>query len=495
VTEPRLGAELSRRFGRIVWTSLTAYIVVMLVAFVALGEFVLARSSEQTADVIESLLGLYADPEGVATTVAPDMLADQLVGMGDRVAITRTTGRGTGDPMVYYLSPTMPAKRLASLTAASSPEDVQQMILDAIANRARWRYHILHRPAGEFDIYILTSRVSAMATLGGLAVVGIILLPITAVLTRRSASRGVARALLPLERMASETRAVHPDDLSRRVTSPTGQNEVTELADVINRMLERVERAQIALASFTADASHELRTPLTYLRAQAQWCLTQDRTPDEMRDAFANMQREVDRTTKMVDDLLTIARGENQQLVLERQPFDLGAVVEEVEEIARAMATGRDLDVTATVNAPVRALGDRDRTRQILLNLAANAVRYTPKGSVHLLARSNDGSVSVEVRDTGPGISADSIDRIFDRFYRGDPSRSRALGGSGLGLTIARVLAELQNGRIDVESTPGEGSKFTLWLPAAVEDRGLPAKPGTEGGQVARVDSGPAAQR
>jgi two-component system, OmpR family, sensor histidine kinase BaeS len=133
------------------------------------------------------------------------------------------------------------------------------------------------------------------------------------------------------------------------------------------------------------------------------------------------------------------------------------------------MAQGKDLPVRAVLagDGPVWALGDADRTRHVLLNLTSNAVRYTPKGGVTLTLRRNGAEVGVSVRDTGPGIAPEHLERIFDRFYRIDQSRSRDLGGTGLGLAIARLLAELQHGRITVDSTLGTGSTFTVWLPAA----------------------------
>jgi len=232
-------------------------------------------------------------------------------------------------------------------------------------------------------------------------------------------------------------------------------------------MLERVDRAHRALQSFTADASHELRTPLTHLRAQVQWASDEGRSEGEIREALGAMERGLDRTTKLVEELLLIARGENRQLALAHAPFDLNAVVEEVREITEAMAMDKKLSVEVTPADHVEALGDADRTRHILLNLASNAVRYTPSGSVTFAILRNGSEVGVSVRDTGPGIAPEHVERIFDRFFRIDQSRSRDLGGTGLGLAIARLLAELQGGRIDVGSTPGRGSAFTLWLPSA----------------------------
>jgi signal transduction histidine kinase len=233
-------------------------------------------------------------------------------------------------------------------------------------------------------------------------------------------------------------------------------------------MLARLETAFEHERRFVADASHELRTPLTHLRAQIQWASADDRSETEVRDALGVMERELERTTKLVEELLLIARGENRQLALARVPFDLAPVVNEVREIAEAMAQGKELAVVVPSDAgPSWAVGDADRTRHILLNLTSNAVRYTPDGSVTLALHRNGDAVGVSVRDTGPGIAPQHVERIFDRFFRIDQSRSRELGGTGLGLAIARVLAELQDGHITVDSTPGAGSTFTLWLPAA----------------------------
>src|SRR5207253_10282724 len=137
-----------------------------------------------------------------------------------------------------------------------------------------------------------------------------------------------------------------------------------------------------ALEAFTADASHELRTPLTHLRAQVQWAAAEGRTEAETRDALGAMERVLDQAAKLVEELLLIARGENRQLALAHAPFELTAVVDEVREITEAMAVGRQLAVAATPSPPRWALGDADRTRHILLNLASNAVRYTPNARI-----------------------------------------------------------------------------------------------------------------
>ena len=467
MSELRLGTVLTRRFTRIAWTALAAYALLVVTVFAVTGEMALRRSLEHSADLTQSLLGAYRDSTSEPGGVMPSALADRLVAMGGQVVITRTTTGAGGKQEVYFVSADMPARRLEGLPASASPEDVRQALLAAIAQRARWRYRVLHRAAGAFDIYVVASRESYVVALGALTAAAALLLPVVGLAVARGARQAVAGALRPLERVAAETRAIGPAELETRLTSPTGQAEVTELADSVNRMLERVDRAHRALQAFTADASHELRTPLTHLRAQVQWAAAEGRSEAETRDALAAMERVLDQTAKLVEELLLIARGENRQLALALEPFDLTAVMDEVREITEAMAVDRDLVVRATPSPPRWALGDANRTRHVLLNLGSNAVRYTASGAITFAVETHRAEVGVSVRDTGPGIAPEHVERIFDRFFRVDQSRSRDLGGSGLGLAIARLLAELQGGHITVDSTPGAGSTFTVWLPGA----------------------------
>lgn len=464
MTEARLGKVLTRRFDRLLWVTLTGYAAVVVLIFALVSEVVLRRSLEQSADGIESLLGLYADPGGAPTTVAPTMLADQLVGMDSPFLITRLVPTGGREPSVYFLSPTMPAKRIET-SLGRTPGEVRQTLLKTFAERGRWRFHVLHRRVDEFDIYVAGNRRPYLWALLGLSVGALSLLPIAAALARRGSIRVVRRALTPLRDIVRETRGIGPNDLSLRVDSATGVAEVTELADAINRMIDRVERSHHALDAFTADASHELRTPLTHLRAQVQWALAEHRNSEEIREALTATGNEVDKMGRIVEGLLLIARGENQQLAMERKAFDVVEVVREVKEITVAMAAGRNLTVCAEPNGPVQVLGDPTRVRQILLNLASNAIRYTSEGSVTFTLARADAMAGVAVVDTGCGIAPEHLDRIFDRFHRVEDSRSKAHGGTGLGLTIAQLLARLQDGRIEVESEVGRGSEFTLWLP------------------------------
>jgi signal transduction histidine kinase len=470
MTEPRLADALFRRFSKVMGRTLIGYVVVVTIVFGVVGELGLQRSMTHSADLIESLLALYADPEETDATVATAMIVDQLLGMGDPYIITKVANTTDGRRSTYLLSPTMPAKLLEGLPPNATVEEIRAFLLDAITQRQRWRYRVLHRPAGAYDIFVASSRLPYLIALLVVTLAGLLLLPVAWWVSRRSARVAVAQTLLPLERASRETVAIGPADLGRGLESPTGQAEVTVLVDGVNRMLDRVERAHRSLEAFTADASHELRTPLTHLKAQAQWALDESRSIEDVREAVAAIVREVEHTNRLAEDMLLIARGENQQLAVDRVSFDACVVVRDVEEIATAMAADRDITIGNTLDGPVWVTGDAGRTRQILLNLASNAVRNTTAGTITFGVERDGSEVGLMVRDTGVGIADEHHQRIFDRFYRADQARSREHGGTGLGLTIARLLARLQSGRLSMSSSPGAGSTFILWLPEDPRD-------------------------
>jgi signal transduction histidine kinase len=463
--EVSLSATLVDRFSRLTRTTLAAYAALVVVTFALFSEIQLTRSLGRMADAVQSLLGMYADPGGARTGVAPDMLAAQLTGVGARFVITRTKPGEDGMPVVYYLSPNMPAQRIEGAAGASTPAAVHDAIMRALDEQG-WRYRLLHRRAGEFDLFLADSRLPNVFAVLALALTALLLLPVALFMSRTATQHAVAGAIQPLETVRRETLDIGPDDLSRRVTVPSGIAEVTDIAETINRLIERVQQTQLALTSFTADASHELRTPLTYVRAQIQWALDDRRSGAEVRDALAAVGAEIEWTVRMIDDLLLLARGENRELAVARRPFALAAIVEDVAEITQLMAAERPLTVRRPSAPDAKALGDPGYTRQVLLNLASNAVRHAGTGEVSFEIVRKERRLGITVRDSGSGIAAGHLARLFERFYRVEPSRSREHGGAGLGLAIARMLAELQSGEITVESEPGRGSAFTLWLEA-----------------------------
>jgi two-component system, OmpR family, sensor kinase len=278
-------------------------------------------------------------------------------------------------------------------------------------------------------------------------------------------------ALSPVEAVVGSAREMTEGDLSRRLPVAHPKDEIGRLTTTINALLARLEaafaRREEALSRqrrFAADASHELRTPLTsiagYARMLEEWGL-QD--PQTAREGVAAIKRESERMQRLVEGLLALTRGD-EGAPLEIEEHDLAAVAEEAAQTART-AAGRKLAIEyLPTKRPVNAPFDRNRIRQATSILLDNAVKYTPEGgTVTVTVREENGWAELEVSDTGVGIAENQFPLIFERFYRADPAR--AADGAGLGLSIARQIAEAHGGRIEVESSRGESSTFTLLLP------------------------------
>jgi signal transduction histidine kinase len=211
--------------------------------------------------------------------------------------------------------------------------------------------------------------------------------------------------------------------------------------------------------------AHELKTPLTILKGESELALTKSLTSREAQRLAATYLEESSRLSRIVDDLLTLAKVEAGQMTLHEEPVRLHELVDGIYEDALILAADRRISVTLDRNDQGMVSGDPVRLRQLLRALISNAVRYTdPGGWVRIRNERSENAVSVSVEDSGLGIPAESLDKIFDRFYRVDEARSRAQGGSGLGLSIAKWIAEAHHGSISVQSTPGKGSCFTVHL-------------------------------
>ncbi len=290
--------------------------------------------------------------------------------------------------------------------------------------------------------------------------------PLTLVVTSAGGVFIAGRALSPIDSLTRVARQITAEDLSQRLNASLPDDEVGRLARTFDEMIARLDDAFRRQRSFTSDASHELRTPLTAIKGQAEVALSKDRSPEEYKRVLATINGEVDRMIRLVGSLLTLARADAGQIPITREPVGLGTVVLDAVEQVRPAASSKTLNIGVQAGPDIRVVADEDLLLQLLLNLLDNAVKYTPpNGSITVAWALEGDSAELRVSDTGPGIAAEHLPRIFDRFYRVDSARSRADGGAGLGLSICRWIAEAHGGSIVAESEPGAGSTFIVRLP------------------------------
>jgi signal transduction histidine kinase len=279
------------------------------------------------------------------------------------------------------------------------------------------------------------------------------------------------RAMRPVQAITQTAREISETDLTRRLNLRS-KNELGQLADTFDAMLDRLQAAFARQRQFVADASHELRTPLTIVSLEADRALAARRTPEEYEQAMRVIRGENELMTRLVGDLLTLARMDSGQQTLKHEPVDLSDVALDAAERLLALAgrSGVQLETGALPEAPTQ--GDGQLLLQMVSNLVENGIKYGGGSGHRVLIEtgSQDGQSWVRVSDDGPGIPADDLPLVFNRFYRADKARTQgnaySLAGSGLGLSIVQSIAHLHGGKIRVESAPGEGTTFEVRLPS-----------------------------
>jgi heavy metal sensor kinase len=285
----------------------------------------------------------------------------------------------------------------------------------------------------------------------------------------------IARAALrPVDRIAGIARRISAEDLTRRIPEPGTRDELDRLTATLNEMLARLDAAFTQLRRFAADAAHELRTPLTVLRGGLEVALRHSRPPADYEHVLASSLEEVERLVRLAEDLLVFSRA-TAGLAGERVSIDLEGLIGDATELG--VRLGQDAGVTVRVKdaEPVTVRADPRAIRRALLNLIENAIKYTPAPGIVEISLARDGRwARLTVRDSGPGIAAGDVARVFEPFVRLDTARARETGGTGLGLAIARAIVVAHGGTLDLESTPGVGSAFTIRLAQGGE---RPAEP------------------
>jgi two-component system OmpR family sensor kinase len=399
------------------------------------------------------------------------------LGPGDLIQLRSEAGKILCNTQMTDLSgdvrspPQLPAS-IDTSSAGDGPVRAHYFTVRSDDGAGRYRVRASAEPFGDTTLIIATPLDDVDATLRRLLVIELL---VTALVLAALAALGlwvVRIGLRPLDSIGATAAAIGAGDLSRRVERAEPRTEVGRLGLALNAMLAQIEAAFRAravseqkLRRFVADASHELRTPLAAVRAYAElFTRGADRRPDDLARSMEGITRESERMSLLVDDLLLLARLDEGR-PLAREPVELERVVSEAVETARAVEPERPIDLDAERAAVV---GDRERLRQIVDNLLGNVRAHTPPGApVRVRVGSENGRALVEVEDSGPGLAAEDAERVFERFYRADQSRSRASGGVGLGLSIVAAVAEAHGGSAAAVSEPGRGATFRITLPLA----------------------------
>ncbi|HEV7678847.1 MAG TPA: HAMP domain-containing sensor histidine kinase [Candidatus Dormibacteraeota bacterium] len=367
----------------------------------------------------------------------------------------------TSHPLLPATLPTPPPAKPTYITVAGSGAIGHYRV---IVDNEQGNFLIVAAPMDDVQSTLDRLLVLEVGVSGG---VTIVLLVATWLIVRRG--------LRPLRRMGETARTIVASDLSSRIEPANERTEVGQLGLALNTMLDQLEaafaeraRTEQKLRHFVSDASHELRTPLTSMRGYAELLRRNpDMSSDDIVLAMRRIEAEAQRMGILVDDLLLLARLD-QGRPLERRPVDLDAMVRDAYSDARVTDPRRTISLR--VLAPLVVTGDDLRLRQALGNVLRNALVHTPPGTpVEIELRPDDGHAVLEVVDHGPGVPAGHAERIFERFHRADPGRSRDQGGSGLGLSITAAIVGSHGGTVSVHPTPGGGATFRIELPLAAD--------------------------
>lgn len=276
------------------------------------------------------------------------------------------------------------------------------------------------------------------------------------------------RALRPVRGVAQTAQRISGSNLSLRIPTRQAGDELDYLIITFNRMIERIEASFQQMKQFSTDVSHELRTPITAIRGQLEVALFTAKTTDQYREAIFNALQDIDRLSQIVRALLLLSQAESGQLALQKSYLNLTHVLHELVEQFQIPAEAAGVHLTADLSGECFAKADRVQIERMVTNLLSNAIKFTPeKGSVRVALRNGDGPVQIVVEDTGRGIPTEHLPHIFDRFYRvpGFGSAPSPEQGLGLGLSFVAWIVKAHRGKIDVESTPGEGTRFIISLP------------------------------
>lgn len=346
------------------------------------------------------------------------------------------------------------------LLAASDPRAARGLAGEGL------RTAVARSRSGAYRLIAAAPVSSITSQLNELVRLFLIALPIAILIAGTGGYLLAGWSLRPVVTLSKQTARITEKNLDERLEAKGAAAELALLAGSFNELLSRLEQSFETMRRFVADASHELRTPLSVIRGEADVALARPREPEEYRESLEAVRDEARRLSRLVDDLLNLARADAGRRPLNLEEFYLNELVEECCRSLRPLAAHKGIELRCSAAADVPFRGDQELLRRLVLNLADNAIRYTPAGgAVAVAVEAAADRVRIVVSDTGIGIPPESAPHVFERFYRVDAARSRSQGGFGLGLPIAKWIAESHRGTLELSQTSEKGSVFSVSLP------------------------------
>ncbi len=359
-----------------------------------------------------------------------------------------------------------------SSTAADDSLSIKRVTRDSIEmqtvrNEKGENWRVAATAMKNYNIYVAYPLAELSELLDNLFSIFLILIPIALLLSLAGGWFLAYRSLKPVDDITKTVQQITAHSLDKQIQEHLVNDEIGRLITTFNGMIIRLRNSFDQIKQFSVDASHELRTPLTIMRGEVELALRNQSTDPEYRRILVSILEETIRLSNIIESLLTLSKddlGKPEPLYYER--VNLNELIKELYEDCEIIASKKSISVKLLQNEEITIIGDQVRLHQLFLNLIDNAVKYTPGGGmVTLSSVKENGFAKFYIKDTGIGIPTEEKKKIFDRFYRVDKARSRELGGSGLGLSIAKWIVEIHKGRIEVESEINKGSVFSVYLP------------------------------
>ena len=387
-------------------------------------------------------------------------------GTNGRYYLISTFFDDTGTNGFYYVIWSPEGKEL--MRSTNTPSRLARPMRPGVQMRGVYREHIVPLPDPQQPVYVILVGRSIAPELKELRRQTLNLATRAAVILLMGLLIGwvvAARAIRPIKSISAAAVKISAGDLSQRIDVAETESELGRLAAVLNSTFARLETVFAQQQQFTADAAHELRTPVSVILTQTQTALSRERPAAEYRETVEACERSAQRMRRLIESLLELARLDAGQETMKRLRFDLARVVSDSVEQAQLVAGQRHVKILTTL-VPVEITGDAERLAQVVTNLLVNAIQYNrPGGEVRVKLEAQSGLAVLTVADTGPGISAEDLPHVFERFYRSDKSRTVSNGNAGLGLAISKAIVEAHGGTIEVSSQYGQGTTFAVRLP------------------------------